>query len=85
MHALRWIAVGGAKKVGKDRIRNDIIDASIVAQALSFDGLLSKDAMAQEIYDNSAFILKQFLAFVPSKHEARASAAGRRAAPFGKN
>lgn len=70
MHALRWIAVGGAKKVGKDRIRNDIIDASIVAQALCFDGLLSKDAMAQEIYDNSVFILKQFLAFAPRKHRA---------------
>jgi len=65
MHALRWIAVGGAKKVGKDRIRNDIVDASIAAQALSFDGFLSKDAMAQEIYENSRFLLEQFLAFKP--------------------
>lgn len=65
MHALRWIAVGGAKKVGKDRIRNDIVDASIAAQALSFDGFLSKDAMAQEIYENSKFLLEQFLAFKP--------------------
>jgi hypothetical protein len=70
MHALRWIAVGGVKKVGKDRIRNDIIDASIAAQALCFDGFLSKDVMAQEIYSNSLFILNQFLAFDPSKHAA---------------
>lgn len=65
MHALRWIAVGGAKKVGKDRIRNDIVDASIAAQALSFDSFLSKDAMAQEIYENSRFLLEQFLVFNP--------------------
>jgi hypothetical protein len=73
MHALRWIAVGGAKKVGKDRIRNDIIDASIAAQALCFDGLLSKDAMAQEIYSNSLFMLNQFLNFVPKQHSAAAA------------
>lgn len=75
MHALRWIAVGGAKKVGKDRIRNDIIDASIAAQALCFDGFLSKDAMAQEIYSNSLFMLNQFLNFVPKKQPAVAAAA----------
>jgi hypothetical protein len=28
MHALHWIAVGGAKQVGKERIRNDIVDAT---------------------------------------------------------
>lgn len=67
MHALRWIAVGGAKKAGRNRIRNDIVDASIAAQALSFDGLLSKDAMAQEIYGNSSYLLKNFLAFTPPK------------------
>jgi hypothetical protein len=67
--------VGGAKKVGKDRIRNDIIDASIAAQALCFDGFLSKDAMAQEIYSNSLFMLNQFLNFVPKKQPAVAAAA----------
>jgi hypothetical protein len=65
MHALRWIAVGGARKVGRERIRNDIIDASIAAYALCFDGILTKDDMAQEVYDNAQFILKQYLAFRP--------------------
>ncbi len=67
MHALRWIAVGGAKKAGRDRIRNDIVDASIAAKSLSFDDLLSKDAMAQEIYGASNYLLKNFLAFKPPK------------------
>lgn len=40
-------------------------DTIIAAQALSFDGFLSKDAMAQEIYKNSSFLLEQFLAFKP--------------------
>jgi hypothetical protein len=62
MHALRRMAAGGAKGAGQKRIRNDIIDVTFAAYGLCFDGLLTKDGMASEIYDNAKFMLDQFLA-----------------------
>src|SRR5712664_699129 len=54
--ALRWIAVGGAKNVKPEKIRNDIVDATLAAYATYFQGLLSRDEKANEIYgDAKAF------------------------------
>lgn len=46
LHALRWIVAGGAKDARLERIRNDMIDVTFAAYATCFDGLLSKDSMA---------------------------------------
>jgi hypothetical protein len=47
--ALRTIR--GVIPSNPDRIRNDMIDAAYAAYATFFDGLLSKDKLANEIYD----------------------------------
>jgi hypothetical protein len=72
MHALRWMAAGGAKGAGQKRIRNDIVDVTFAAYGLCFDGLLTKDGMASEIYDNAKFMLDQFL----SQEKRHATGAG---------
>lgn len=63
--ALRWMSVGGAKNVKPEKIRNDIVDATFAAYATYFQGLLSNDVKAMEIYDDAKFFLKLFLAVPP--------------------
>jgi hypothetical protein len=58
LHALRWIVAAGAKDARLERIRNDMIDVTFAAYATCFDGLLSKDNMASELYENANFLLK---------------------------
>ena len=65
LHALRWAVAGGAKDARLERIRNDIIDVTFAAYATCFDGLLSKDDMANELYENADFLLKN--AYGPGK------------------
>jgi hypothetical protein len=67
--ALRWILVGGARNVKREKIRNDIVDATFVAYATYFQGLLSDDAKANEIYDNAKSFLKVVLAAPPPPPE----------------
>jgi hypothetical protein len=62
---LRWIGVGGAKNVKAGRIRNDIVDATLAAYATYFQGLLSDDAKAKEVYDDAKAFLKVVLAYPP--------------------
>ena len=45
-----WVAVGGAKNVKVERLRNDIVDVSFAGHATYFDGLLSADVKATELY-----------------------------------
>ncbi len=52
-----WIAEGGANNVGLKRIRNDMVDMHFVAYATFFDGLMSKDAKANEIYSVASYII----------------------------
>jgi hypothetical protein len=40
--ALRWMAVGGAKNVKPEKIRNDIVDATFAAYATYFQGFFFK-------------------------------------------
>lgn len=48
--ALRWIAVGGTGKTKPVNLRNDMIDISFVVYGTFFDGLLSGDAKANELF-----------------------------------
>lgn len=61
--ALRWIAVGGAKGVKAERLRNDIVDVNFAAFATYFDGLLTADAKADEIYKEADYLIKNV--FIP--------------------
>lgn len=63
--ALRWISVGGAKNVKPENIRNDIVDATYAAYATYFQGLLSDDAKAKEIYDDARAFVRLVLATPP--------------------
>jgi hypothetical protein len=63
--ALRWMSVGGAKNVKPEKIRNDIVDCTYAAYATYFQGLLSDDAGANEIYADTKFIMGLFLAIPP--------------------
>jgi hypothetical protein len=65
MVALRWIADGGAKNVKPEKIRNDIVDATYAAYATYFQGLLSNDVKANDIYGDAKSFLKVFLSVPP--------------------
>lgn len=65
--ALRWIAVGGAKNVKPAKIRNDIVDATYAAYATYYDGLLSNDVKANEIYEEAKSFLELILAVPPPR------------------
>jgi hypothetical protein len=63
--ALRWMSVGGARNVKPEKIRNDIVDGTYAAHATYFQGLLSLDAGANEIYADAKFLIGLFLATPP--------------------
>lgn len=58
LHALHWIAAGGAKDRKTERFRNDLVDIALAAYGTCFDGLLTHDKLPLEIYDNATFLLK---------------------------
>jgi hypothetical protein len=58
--SLKWIRVGVAPNADPKKFRNDAVDATIVAFASYFDGLLTHDAKAAELHRNTMFLLKQF-------------------------
>ena len=60
LQTLRRIRDGGAQAVKADKIANDIVDATFAAYATYFQGLLSKDAKANELYRNAKYVLKGF-------------------------
>jgi hypothetical protein len=63
--ALRWMSVGGAKNVKPAKIRNDIVDATYAAYATYFQGLLSNDAGANDIYTDAKLLINLFVATPP--------------------
>jgi hypothetical protein len=63
--ALQWMSVGGARNVKPEKIRNDIVDCTYAAYATYFQGLLSDDAGANEIYADTKFLVGLFLATPP--------------------
>jgi hypothetical protein len=62
--ALRWMSVG-ARNVKPEKVRNDIVDCTYAAYATYFQGLLSDDAGANEIYDDAKLLIGLFLATPP--------------------
>jgi hypothetical protein len=60
VQTLRRIRDVGAQGVKADKIANDIVDATFAAHATYFQGLLSKDAKATELYRNVKHVLKGF-------------------------
>jgi hypothetical protein len=59
LHALHWIAVGGGKDRKDEKLTHDFVDVALVAYATCFDGLLTKDKVAMEIYNNARHLLDQ--------------------------
>jgi uncharacterized protein (DUF2461 family) len=55
--ALEWIAVGGAKNVKIERLRNDVVDINFAAYGTYFDGLMTNDYKVQKIH----YIARYFL------------------------
>ena len=71
MHTLHWIAAGGARDRSLEKFRNDLIDVMVVAFGTCFDGVLTNDKLAAEIFSNATFLLESgFL-------KGRAAAAGK--------
>jgi len=64
--AMRWISDGGVKNVKQQRLRNDVVDMTYVAYATFFDGLLSKDKKAIEIYEETCFLLDNLFVSEPA-------------------
>jgi hypothetical protein len=63
---LMRIGDGGAGKTKPERLRNnDVIDVNIAAFATYFDGLLTADKRAAEIYAGSEFLLREVFAIPP--------------------
>lgn len=60
MHIWMLLKVGGTLPTNPAKIRNDVVDATFAAYATFFDGLLSKDAMPNEIYLIAASFLRVF-------------------------
>ena len=68
VHALRWRVAGGAADALPERMRRDVLDVTYAAYALCFDGLLSKDAMANEIHDFARATLELVMKHVPTRN-----------------
>jgi hypothetical protein len=62
---LKRIADGGAGKAKPDKLRNDVIDVNFAAYATYFDGLLTADKRAGEIYAEADFLLREVFAMPP--------------------
>lgn len=62
--ALRWIS-RGAVQVKPEKIRNDIVDCTYAAYATYFQGMLSDDKGANDIYDDAKLLIGTFLETPP--------------------
>jgi hypothetical protein len=63
---VRWLTDGGVDTVDLNRLRNDMVDMTYVAYATLFDGILSNDRKALEIYDEAVFFLRNiFTSAIP--------------------
>ena len=63
---LMRIRDGGAGKITPEKLRNnDVIDVNIVAFATYFDGLLTADKRAAEIYEGAEFLLREVFTMSP--------------------
>jgi hypothetical protein len=67
----RWISNGGIENVKHHKLRNDVVDMTYVAYGTLFDGLMSKDRKAMEIYEETRFLLDEVFTPERSVSEAR--------------
>ena len=74
MVALRCTKEGGAQGASAKNIGNQIIDAMIAAYATYFDGFLSEDKRAQQIYETTGDLLKFYHHDIKRFEEASAAA-----------
>ncbi|WP_342724673.1 hypothetical protein AAFG07_37695 [Bradyrhizobium sp. B097] len=72
--ALRCIKEGGAQGASSKNIGNQIIDAMIAAFATYFDGFLSEDRRAQQIYETTGNLLNIYHHDIKRFEEASAAA-----------
>jgi hypothetical protein len=62
---LKRIADGGAAQAKPEKLRNDVIDVNFAAFATYFDGFLTADKRASEIYADAEFLLREVFAMPP--------------------
>ena len=62
---LKRIEDGGAAKTKPEKLRNDVIDVNFAAFATYFDGLITSDKRAGEIYTEAEFLLREVFAMPP--------------------
>jgi hypothetical protein len=72
--ALRFIKEGGPGSASAEKIRNHLVDAMFAAYATYFDGFLSADEKANELYETTSDLLKIFHRHAKS-FDAKAAAA----------
>ena len=80
---LKRIEDGGAGKTKPEKLRNDVIDVNFAAFATYFDGLITSDKRARQIYAEAEFLLREIFAMPPWWLRALFSIGGRsQSAPF---
>ena len=57
---INWIADGGLNNLKPEKMRNDMVDMNYVAYATYFDGLMSNDNKAMQIYSVAMDFLNYF-------------------------
>jgi hypothetical protein len=62
---LKRIEDGGTGSAKPEKLRNDVIDANFAAFATFFDGLLTADRRAGEIYAEAASLLREVFSMPP--------------------
>ncbi len=72
--ALRCMKEGGPGSASAEKIRNHLVDAMFAAYATYFDGLLSLDHKAKELYETTSDLLKIYHRHAKS-FDAKAAAA----------
>jgi hypothetical protein len=62
---LKRIEEGGVGKISDENLRNDMVDVNFAAFATYFDGLLTSDKRAADIYARGEFLLREMFAIPP--------------------
>lgn len=62
---LKRIRDGSAAKIKHEKLRNDVVDANFATFATYFDGFLTSDTRAGEIYAESEILLREMFAMPP--------------------
>jgi hypothetical protein len=63
LHALHWIAKGGAPGRKPEKMGNDMVDVALAAFGTCFDGVLTNDKLVTKLHEQAMELLKsEFLA-----------------------